>query len=74
MQKCAATNRRFQFQKRSQLFLRTHNETLSVIAMRVGNPDCSPVGIHGLLFKIDLLLVCLGHFVSFIEHPDDRPA
>jgi hypothetical protein len=27
------TNRPFQFQKRSQLFIRTHNETLSVVAM-----------------------------------------
>jgi hypothetical protein len=26
-------------------FIRTHNETLSVAAMRVGNPDRSPVGI-----------------------------
>ena len=30
---------RFQFHKRSQLFIRTHNETLSV-AMRVNDPDC----------------------------------
>jgi hypothetical protein len=29
-----------QFQKRSQLFIRTHNETLSVVAMSVSNPDC----------------------------------
>jgi hypothetical protein len=36
----------FKFQKRSQLFLRVHNETLSVIAMCVGNKDCSPAGIH----------------------------
>jgi hypothetical protein len=26
-------DRRFQFQKRSQLFIRTHHETLSVVAM-----------------------------------------
>jgi hypothetical protein len=39
-------NRRFEFQKRSQLFIRVHNETLSVAAMRVCNPDCSPVGIN----------------------------
>jgi hypothetical protein len=31
--------RRFKFQKSSQLFIRTHNETLSVAAMSVGNPD-----------------------------------
>jgi hypothetical protein len=29
---------RFQFQKRSQLFIRVHNETLS-IAMSVNDPD-----------------------------------
>jgi hypothetical protein len=27
-------------------FLRVHNETLSVIAMSVNNPDRSPVTIH----------------------------
>ena len=30
-----------------QLFIRAHNETLSVVAMRVSNEDCSTVGIHG---------------------------
>jgi hypothetical protein len=39
-------NRGFQFQKRSQLFIRTHNETLSIIAMCVSNPDCSAVAIQ----------------------------
>ena len=29
-------------------FLRVHNETLSVVAMCVNNPDRSPFGIHGL--------------------------
>jgi len=42
----ALANRGFQFHKRSQLFLRAHNEALSVIAMRVRNPDRSPVGIN----------------------------
>ena len=32
--------------KRSQLFIRTHNETLSVAAMRVSDKDCSPFAIH----------------------------
>jgi hypothetical protein len=32
--------------KRGQLFIRTPNETLS-IAMRVSNPDRSPIGING---------------------------
>jgi hypothetical protein len=35
------TNRRFEFQKGSQLFIRAHNETLSVAAMRVSDPDRS---------------------------------
>ena len=29
----------FEFHKRSQLFIRTHNEPLSVVAMRTNNPD-----------------------------------
>jgi hypothetical protein len=40
------TNRPFQFQKRTQLVIRVHNETLSVVAMRVGNPDRSPFAIY----------------------------
>jgi hypothetical protein len=32
--------------KRSQLFFRAHDETLSVAAMSVCNPDRSPVGRH----------------------------
>jgi hypothetical protein len=31
------SNRRFQLDKRSQFFIRVHNETLSVAAMRVCN-------------------------------------
>jgi len=38
---------RFEFHKRSQLFIGLHNETLSVAAMSVNNPDCSPAGING---------------------------
>jgi hypothetical protein len=34
-------NRRFEFHKRRQLFICSHNETLSVAAMCVNNPDCS---------------------------------
>ena len=45
-QSIAETNRPFQFQKRRQLFIRVHNETLSV-AMRVHNPDRSPFAIQG---------------------------
>jgi hypothetical protein len=39
------TNRRFKFNKRGQLLIRSHNETLSVAAMCVSNPDCSPTRI-----------------------------
>jgi hypothetical protein len=40
-------NRPFQFHERSQLFIRVHSETLSVVAMRINNPDRSPFGING---------------------------
>jgi hypothetical protein len=43
----ASANRQFKFAKRSQLFIRTHNETLLGAAMRVGNEDRSPARIHG---------------------------
>ena len=39
-------NRHFQFQKSRQLFIRMHSETLSVAAVRVCNPDRSPVRIN----------------------------
>jgi hypothetical protein len=42
----ASANHRFEFDKRRQFFIRTHKETLSV-AMRVSNPDRSPLGING---------------------------
>jgi hypothetical protein len=38
---------RFEFHKCGQFIIDTHNETLSIAAMRVSNPDCSPAGIHG---------------------------
>jgi len=37
----------FKFDKRRQLLIRSHNETLSVATMRISNPDCSPFGIYG---------------------------
>jgi len=36
---------RFEFQKPRQLFIRAHNKTLSVVAMRVSNSDRLPVRI-----------------------------
>ena len=40
------THRRWEFCKRSQLFICPHNEPLPVIAMCVNNPECSPAGIY----------------------------
>jgi len=39
--------RPFQFYERSQDFISTNNETLTVVAMRVSNPDRSPFVIQG---------------------------
>jgi hypothetical protein len=39
----ASASRHFKFQKRSQLFIGVHDQTLSIVAMRVSNPDRSPV-------------------------------
>jgi uncharacterized membrane protein len=33
--------------KRRQLFISTHDETLSVVAIRVNNPDRSPLRFNG---------------------------
>jgi hypothetical protein len=35
----------FDFEKRGQPFIRTHSVTHSVAAMRVCDPDCSPVTV-----------------------------
>jgi hypothetical protein len=43
----SGTNRRFKFHKSGQLFVRSHNETFSIAAMCVCNPDRLPVGING---------------------------
>jgi hypothetical protein len=42
----APPSREFKFKKRGQLFIRTHNEALSIVAMRVSNPERSPVEIN----------------------------
>jgi hypothetical protein len=36
-----------ELEKCCQLFIGTHNETLSVVAVRVNNPDRSSLGING---------------------------
>jgi hypothetical protein len=43
----AGSNRRFEFHKRGQQFICSHNQMFSVIAMRVCNPDRSPARTHG---------------------------
>jgi hypothetical protein len=43
----SVSNRCLKLNKRSQLFICTHNETLPVAAMRVSSKDCSPLRIDG---------------------------
>jgi hypothetical protein len=40
-------NLTFEFNKRAELFVGMHNKALSVVAVCVDNPDCSPAGING---------------------------
>jgi len=39
-------NRCFEFDKRRQLLIGTHDEPLSVVPMRVSNPDCSAFAVQ----------------------------
>jgi hypothetical protein len=48
MKFAASADRRFKFRKRRQLFIRVHDETLSVAPMRVNDPNCLSVGIQRL--------------------------
>ncbi len=45
MKLTANANRQSHFDECHQLFIPTHNATLAIATMRVGNPDCLPVGI-----------------------------
>jgi hypothetical protein len=45
-QNAPTSNHRFKFHKSGQLFIRVCNQTLSVVAMSVCNPDRPPVGIN----------------------------
>jgi len=36
----------FQLQKHRQNFIRSHDETLAVVAIRVSNPDRAPLAIQ----------------------------
>ena len=47
IQIAASANRPFEFQKRGQLFIRSHNEMPAFAAMPLRNPDCSRLGING---------------------------
>jgi hypothetical protein len=38
-----STNDSREFKKRSQLIISAHDETLSIAALRINNPDCSPL-------------------------------
>jgi len=40
-------NYQFKFHQRRQLFIRSHNETLSIAAMRISDPDRLPARIYG---------------------------
>jgi hypothetical protein len=42
----SSPNRRFQFHKRAEYFVGAHDETPSVVAVSVNNPDRSPVGVN----------------------------
>jgi hypothetical protein len=44
-QLAVSADRRLQFHKRRQLFIRVHKEPLPIAAMCVSDPDCLPVGI-----------------------------
>jgi hypothetical protein len=46
-QMAATATRRVEFHKRSQLFVSADNETLSVVAVRVNNPDRSSLAVNG---------------------------
>jgi hypothetical protein len=45
--RATGASRRFEFQKRSQLLIRAHNKTLSVVPMSISNPVYSPLRVHG---------------------------
>jgi hypothetical protein len=40
-------DRRFKLDEHHQLIVSVYNAPFSVVAMRVSNPDCSPITMHG---------------------------
>jgi len=51
-------NRRFQFQKHSQLFIGVHNETPSVVAVRGSNLNRSPPENQSLTRSPNSIRLC----------------
>jgi hypothetical protein len=51
----ADRNRRFGFHKGGQFLIGSHNEPLSVIAVRVSDPDRSPRSLHGIALESFLI-------------------
>jgi hypothetical protein len=49
------SNHRFKFQKRNQLFIGVHNEPVSVVAMRIRNPDYSRCSLHRIALESFLI-------------------
>jgi hypothetical protein len=41
----SGATRRFEFHKRSQYFIRVHDETFPIVAVSVSDPDGSPLAI-----------------------------
>jgi hypothetical protein len=44
---CTLRQMTFEFEKRCQLLIGTHNKAISVAAMRISNKDRSPAKING---------------------------
>jgi hypothetical protein len=62
-----SAGRRFQLQKRRQHFIRTHNETLSVVAMCVSNEDRSTA--RNVTADCVMLLLCWSGAASgIVDH------
>jgi hypothetical protein len=68
----AGSNRRFKFQKSRQLFIRVHNETLSIVAIQIVRPSRSRADTHPELQPAFLRLsACSRHCLLFNTTPND---
>jgi len=54
----ASAYRRFEFHKNGIVFISTHNKALDLLALRIGNENCSPARIHGGMTAVAASLVC----------------